>query len=95
VRTTHRFRITQMSDGGLFYELAVDDVPVGRDDFLGIEQSFPVTGAPAAILDLMVRRGVQRTTATAFLWAFLEERKKREATGAALVRWEESLDCDR
>ncbi len=95
MKTTHRFRIAQTSDGGPFYELSVDGEPVGRDDFLGIEQSFPVAGAPAAILDLMVRRGVQRTTATAFLWAFLEERKKRQATGAPLVRWEESLDCDR
>jgi hypothetical protein len=94
VKTTHRFRIAQTADGGAFYELSVDGVPVGRDDFLGIEQSFPATGAPAAILDLMVRQGVQRTTATAFLWAFLEERKKRQAAGGALLQWEEPIECD-
>jgi hypothetical protein len=94
VKTTHRFQITQTSDGGPFYQLSVDGVPVGRDDFLGIEQSFPATAAPAAILDLMIRRGVQRTIATAFLWRLLEERKKRQEAGGALVAWEESLESD-
>jgi hypothetical protein len=94
VKTARWFRIAQTADGGLFYELAIDGVPVGRDDFLGIEQNFAPNEAPTAILDLIVRQGVQRTTATAFLWAFLEEKKKRQVEGGALFKLEESLECD-
>ncbi len=94
MKTTHRFRIAQTADGGLLYELSVDGVPVGRDDFLGVEESTQ-GDVPDSILDLMVRRGVQRTTATAFLWAFLEERKKRQAASGGLVKWEQAIECDR
>jgi len=94
VKATHRFRVAQTADGGLLYELSVDGVPVGRDDFLGVEESTQ-GDVPESILDLMVRRGVQRTTATAFLWAFLEERKRRQEAGGALFQWEGEIECDR
>jgi hypothetical protein len=75
------------------YQLVVDGAPSGGSDFLGVEES--LVSAPAgAILDLMIRNGVQRTTAAAFLWGFLEEKKQRQEAGEALSRWEKLLECE-
>ena len=92
MKVTRRFRVRDTGDS-LRYRLEVDEVFVGSDDFLGVEESLP-GGASESVLDLMIRQGVQRTTATAFLWQFLEEKKKREETGGALFVWEQKFECD-
>jgi hypothetical protein len=92
MKVTRRFRVRDTGDS-LRYRLEVDEVYVGSDDFLGVEESLP-SGVPESVLDRMLRQGVQRTTATAFLWQFLEEKKKREETGGALFIWEQKFECD-
>jgi len=43
----------------------------------------PAAASGGGILDLMLQKGVYRTTGAAFLWAFVEERKhRRNACGA-------------
>ncbi|HUM03439.1 MAG TPA: hypothetical protein VL084_14210 [Thermoanaerobaculia bacterium] len=92
MKVTRRFRVRDTGDS-LRYRLEVDDVFVGSDDFLGVEESLPGV-APDTVLDRMLRQGVQRTTATAFLWRFLEEKKRREEAGGALFVWEQKFECD-
>ena len=92
MKVTRRFRVRD-TGGSLRYGLEVDEVPVGGSDFLGIEESLP-PGHGDTLLDRMIRQGVQRTSATAFLWQLLEERKRREETGGALFVWEQKFDCE-
>jgi hypothetical protein len=92
MKVTRRFRVRDSGDG-LHYQLEVDEVPVGGSDFLGIEESVP-PGHGDSILDRMIQQGVQRTSATAFLWQLLEERKRREQAGGALFVWEQKFECD-
>ncbi len=92
MKVTRRFRVKDTGDS-LRFRVEVDDISVGSYDFLGVEESLP-GDVPESVLDLMIRQGVQRTTATAFLWQFLEERKKRQETGGALFVWEQKFECD-
>jgi hypothetical protein len=92
MKVTRRFRVKDTGDS-LRYRLEVDDVSIGSYDFLGVEESLSGE-APETVLDVMLRQGVQRTTATAFLWQLLEERKKREEAGGALFVWEQKFECD-
>jgi hypothetical protein len=92
MKVTRRFRVRDSGDG-LRYQLEVDEVPVGASDFLGIEESLPA-GHGDSVLDRMIRQGVQRTSAMAFLWQLVEERKKRAQAGGALFVWEQRFDCD-
>ena len=92
MKVTRRLRVRDNGDS-LRYRLEVDEVFVGSYDFLGVEESLP-GDVPGSVLDMMLRQGVQRTTATAFLWQFLEERKKRQETGGALFVWEGRFECE-
>jgi hypothetical protein len=92
MKLTRRFQLNETTSG-LRYQLQVDGLPAGSDDFLGIEESLP-TAPGGGVLDLMIQRGVQRTTAAAFLWGFLEEKKQRQEAGGALFRWEKLLECE-
>ena len=90
MKVTRRFQLNEVGTPPR-YQLAVDGVPAGGSEFLGIEESL---GTPpgGSVLDVMLRHGVQRTTAAAFLWGFLEEKKQRQEAGGALVRWERLLE---
>jgi hypothetical protein len=92
MKLTRRFRVRD-TGSSLRYQLEVDEVLVGSTDFLGIEESLPGE-FPDTVLNLMIRQGVQRTTATAFLWQFLDERKRRQESGGALFVWEQKFDCE-
>jgi len=92
MKLTRRFRVRD-SGSSLRYQLEVDEVLVGSTDFLGIEESLP-SEFPDTVLNLMIRQGVQRTTATAFLWQFLDERKRRQESGGALFVWEQKFECE-
>jgi hypothetical protein len=92
MKVTRRFQLNEVETSPR-YQLAVDGIPAGGHEFLGVEES--LAAAPAgAVLDLMIRKGVQRTTAAAFLWGFLEEKKQRQEAGGALFRWERLLECE-
>ena len=92
MKVTRRFQLNEVGTTPR-YQLVVDGAPSGGNDFLGIEES--LVAAPAgAILDLMIQNGVQRTTASAFLWGYLEEKKQRQEAGGALFRWEKLLECE-
>ncbi len=88
---TRRFQVRDAGDGSP-YQLFVEDALAGKCEFLGIEASLP-ENLPGTLLDLMVRKGCQRTSAKAFLWQFVEEKKKREQTGGSLFFWGQKLDC--
>jgi len=92
MKVTRRFQLNEFETTPR-YQLSVDGVPAGGNDFLGVEESLG-TAPAGAILDLMISRGVQRTTAAAFLWNFLEEKKQRQEAGGALFRWEKLLECE-
>jgi hypothetical protein len=92
MKLTRRFQLNETTSGPR-YQLQVDGLPAGSDDFLGIEESLP-TAPEGGVLDLMIQRGVQRTTAAAYLWGFLEEKKQRQEAGGALFRWEKLLECE-
>ncbi len=92
MKVTRHFRLSEVGTSPR-YQLVVDDVPAGGNEFLGIEESMGTPPA-GAILDLMIRQGVQRTTAAAFLWSFLEEKKQRQEAGGAHSRWEKLLECE-
>lgn len=93
MKVTRHFRLDEVGTTPR-YQLVVDGVPAGGNEYLGIEES--LGAAPAgAILDLMIRQGVQRTTAAAFLWGFLEEKKQRQEAGGGLSVWEKFVECER
>lgn len=93
MKVTRRFQLDEVETTPR-YQLTVDGVPAGGHEFLGVEES--LAAAPAdAILELMLQHGVQRTTAAAFLWGFLEEKKQRLEAGGALFRWEKLLECEK
>ena len=92
MKVTRRFRVRDTGESPR-YRLEVEEALVGSCDFLGIEESLPA-GHPDTVLNLMIRAGVQRTSATAFLWQLLEERKKRQESGAALAEWEEAIESE-
>ena len=93
MKVTRRFRVRDTGESPR-YRLEVDEVLVGSSDFLGIEESLPGEHLDT-VLNLMIHRGVQRTSAKAFLWKLLEERKRRQETGGALAEWEEAIDSER
>lgn len=90
---TRRVQVRDAGDGHR-YQLWVDDVLVGKCDYLGIEESLP-EDLSGTVLDLMVRQGCQRTSTKAFLWRFVNEKKKREEAGGSLFFWGEKMECDR
>jgi len=92
MKPTRRFRMIE-SETAPRYHLLVDGVPAGASDFLGVEES--LAAAPGGtVLDVMLKNGVQRTTAAAFLWGFLEEKKQRQEAGGELLGWEKLLECE-
>ncbi len=92
MKLTRRFQLNEAKTAPR-YQLLVDGDPAGGHDFLGIEESLG-SSPGATVLDLMIQKGVQRTTAAAFLWGFLEEKKRRQEAGGALFRWEKPLECE-
>lgn len=92
MKATRLFQVRETGDG-YQYQLWVDDVLVKKSEHLGIEESLPPDEADS-LLEEMVRHGSQRTTATAFLWQFVEERKKRQEKGGALFVWGQKIECD-
>lgn len=92
MKLTRHFQLNEVGTAPR-YQLLVDGVPAGAHDFFGVEESLD-TAPTGAILDLMIQKGVQRTTAAAFLWGFLEEKKRRQEAGGALFRWEKLLECE-
>lgn len=92
MKVTRRFQVRDAGDG-VRYQLWVDDVRVGSCEFLGIEESLP-DDVPDTVLELMLRQGSQRTTATSFLWQLLDEKKKRQETGGTLFVWGHKIECD-
>ena len=92
MKLTRRFQLNEFEPAPR-YRLLVDGLPAGGHDFLGIEESlgsFP----GETVLDLMIQKGAQRTTAAAYLWGFLEEKKIRQEAGGVLFRWEKLLECE-
>ncbi len=92
MKVTRRFRVKE-TEGEQRYQLFVDRALIGSDDFLGVEESLS-DDLSGSIVDQMIQRGVQRTTAMAFAWAFFEYRKKRQETGGGLTFLEQTLECD-
>jgi len=92
MKVTRRFQVGDAGDG-VRYQLWIDDILAGKCEHLGIEESLP-SDFPDTVLELVVGQGCQRTTAMAFLWRFLEEKKKREQAGGSLFFWGEKIDCE-
>ena len=92
MKRTRLFQVRETGDG-YQYQLWVDEVLVMKSEYLGIEESLPADDSDS-LLEEMVRHGSQRTTATAFLWQFVEERKKRQEKGGALFVWGQKIECD-
>jgi hypothetical protein len=90
MKLTRRFQMNEVETAPR-YQLTIDGRPAGGSDFLGIEESLGAVPG-VTILDLLIRHGVQRTTAAAFLWGYLEEKKQRQEAGGALCTWEKLLE---
>lgn len=89
---TRRFEVRDSGDGHR-YQLWVDDALAGKCEYLGIEASLP-EDLPGTVLDLMVQNRCERTTAKAFLWQLVEEKKKRERSGGTLFFWGQKIECN-